>query len=94
MDLRRGEACYFTPRGEHLVLPTHAPATAVAPGFDAAALKAAITEAQQNAPGYTYKGFCRKAAEAGCAFYVVSFSGRRALYVGRTGETHTEHFPK
>jgi hypothetical protein len=24
---------------------------------------------------------------------MVSFSGRRALYFGRTAETHVEHFP-
>jgi uncharacterized protein YbcV (DUF1398 family) len=44
-------------------------------------------------PGYTYLGFCKKAALAGCAGYVVSFSGRRVLYIGRTAETHVEHFP-
>ena len=56
-------------------------------------MQAAIREAQQQVPGYTYKGFCEKAVLAGCAGYVVSFSGRRALYVGRTAETHVEHFP-
>jgi len=30
---------------------------------------------------------------AGRARYIVSFSGRRALYIGRTTETHVEHFP-
>ena len=54
---------------------------------------AAIREAQQLIPGYTYKGFCSKVAAAGCAGYIVSFSGRRALYLGRTGETHVEYFP-
>lgn len=38
-------------------------------------------------------GFCRKVAAAGCAGYVVSFPGRRAVYMGRTGETHVETFP-
>ena len=50
-------------------------------------------EAQALVPGYTYKGFCAKVAEAGCAGYVVSLLGRRVLYYGRTGETHTEYFP-
>jgi hypothetical protein len=39
------------------------------------------------------KGFCERVVVAGCAGYIVSFSGRRALYVGRTAETHVEHFP-
>src|ERR1700759_54488 len=33
--------------------------------------------------GYTYKGSCKKAVTAGCAGYVVSFPGRRAVYMGR-----------
>ena len=64
-----------------------------ASALDAAALQAAIREAQQQVPGYTYKGFCEKAVSAGCAGYIVSFSGRQALYVGRTAETHVELFP-
>ena len=30
---------------------------------------------------------------AGCAGYIVSFLGRRVLYIGRTAETHVELFP-
>jgi uncharacterized protein YbcV (DUF1398 family) len=56
-------------------------------------VREAIREAQQAAESYTYKGFCDKVAGAGCAGYLVSFPGRRVLYFGRTGETHTEYFP-
>ena len=49
--------------------------------------------AQSQAPGYSHRGFCEKAAAAGCAGYLVSFSGRRALYMGRTAETRVEKFP-
>jgi len=31
---------------------------------------------------------------AGCTGYLVSFPGQRAVYFGRTGETHVEHFPQ
>jgi uncharacterized protein YbcV (DUF1398 family) len=51
-----------------------------------------MREAQALADGYTYPGFCKKVAGAGCAGYMVSFPGRRVLDFGRTGETHTEHF--
>ena len=61
--------------------------------FDAAIVKEAIREAQLMVPGYTYKGFCKKVARAGCAGYIVSLPGKRVLYYGRTGETHTEYFP-
>lgn len=93
VDFRRAVATYFLPDGDAIELPTGGGALAVAPGFGAAAIRAAIGEAQANAPGYTYLGFCRKVAEAGCAGYMVSFPGRRALYFGRTAETHVEHFP-
>lgn len=93
IDFRRALATYFMPDGGSIDLPTGDEVLAVASAFDANAIKAAIAEAQALVPGYTYKGFCRKAAAAGCAGYIVSFSGRRALYVGRTAETHVEFFP-
>ncbi len=93
VDLRRAARTYYLPDGESLDLPTGAPNGPVAAIFDAGAVKAAIRDAQILAPGYTYKGFCGKVAAAGCAGYLVSFSGRRALYFGRSGEIHVEHFP-
>ncbi len=92
IDFRRGRAIYYLPDGQSVEYPTHA-AVSVAENFDADAIKAAIREAQQLMPGYTYTGFCQKVAKAGCAGYVVSFAGRRAVYMGRTAETHVEHFP-
>ncbi|MBK8198853.1 MAG: DUF1398 family protein [Acidobacteria bacterium] len=93
VDFRRARNIYYLPSGDSLELAAHDAGTPVAAALDAASLQAAIREAQTNAPGYTYPGFCRKAARAGCAGYIVSFSGRRAVYFGRTGETHVEHFP-
>ncbi len=93
VDLRRATATYYLPDGESVEISAHLVDTAIAPNFDAAGIQSAIREAQQLAPGYTYKGFCKKVAAAGCAGYLVSFSGRRALYVGRTAETHVEQFP-
>lgn len=93
IDFRRALATYYLPGGDSLELPTHRVETPVAPAFDISRIQAAIREAQQMVPGYTYRGFCAKVAAAGCAGYFVSFSGRRALYVGRTAETHVELFP-
>jgi uncharacterized protein YbcV (DUF1398 family) len=56
-------------------------------------IKVALREAQALVPGYSYQGFCDKVVAAGCAGYLVSIVGRRVLYYGRTGETHTEYFP-
>ena len=93
IDYRRCTATYYLPDGDSIELATHRLDGAVAAAFDATALQAAIREAQQQVAGYTYRGFCAKVAAAGCAGYVVSFTGRRALYIGRTAETHVEHFP-
>lgn len=93
VDFRRGIATYYLPDGDSLELPTHMIDGPVAPAFDVTTIQAAIKEAQQLVPGYTYVGFCRKVVAAGCAGYIVSFSGRRALYFGRTAETHVECFP-
>jgi uncharacterized protein YbcV (DUF1398 family) len=94
IDFRRATATYYLPDGESLVLPTHRHHTPIAATLNVAAVQAAIKEAQQAAPDYTYSGFCEKVMAAGCSGYVVSFSGRRAVYFGRTAETHVEHFPQ
>lgn len=93
VDFRRATATYHLPDGDSLELPARAVSTPVAPAFDAARLQAAIRDAQQLVPGYSYRGFCETAASAGCAAYIVSFSGRRALYIGRDAEIHVERFP-
>jgi uncharacterized protein YbcV (DUF1398 family) len=93
IDFRRGTATYYMPEGESIELPAHRVSAPVAPTFDTARMKTAIQEAQRQAPGYTYLGFCENAVSAGCAGYIVSFSGRRALYIGRTAEHHVERFP-
>ncbi len=94
IDFRRATATYFLPDGDSVELTTDRLDVPVAEAFDTAAIQAAIREAQQLVPGYTYKGFCRKVMDAGCAGYIVSFSGRRAVYFGRTAEMHVEHFPQ
>lgn len=95
IDYRRSTATYFLPDGDSVVLPTssHGNGT-IAAAMDIEAVQAAIREAQQLVPGYSYAGFSSKVMAAGCAGYVVSFSGRRAVYFGRTAEIHVEHFPE
>ncbi len=94
VDFRRATATYYLPDGASVVLSTHRPETSVALAFDARTIQAAIKEAQQLVPGYTYMGFCKKVTAAGCAGYIVSFPGRRVVYFGRTAETHVEQFPQ
>jgi uncharacterized protein YbcV (DUF1398 family) len=93
VDFRRSTRAYYMSNGEALELETEPTRRPVAEFFNASVVKEAIREAQALAPGYSYGGFCAKVAAAGCAGYVVSLLGRRVLYYGRTGETHTEYFP-
>lgn len=93
VDFRRATKTYYLPDGGSLELAFPALDVAVAPAFDAAAVKAAIHEAQTQAPGYTYRGFSAKTMAAGCAGYLTSILGRRVVYFGRTGDTHVEYFP-
>jgi uncharacterized protein YbcV (DUF1398 family) len=92
IDFRRCRAIYYLTDGQSVGYPTHQSGP-VAERFDTSAIQAAIREAQQLVPDYTYKGFCQKVIKAGCAGYTVSFTGRRAVYMGRTADIHVEHFP-
>src|ERR1700749_15965 len=82
VDFRRAEATYYKPDGDSITLRAHRPDAPVAAAFDTGRIHAAIREAQQKVPSYTYRGFCEKVMAAGCAGYMVSFTGRRALYFG------------
>lgn len=93
VEYRRGAAAYFRVDGSCIDVRLPDMPGAVAAEFDAEAIERAVREAQTQAPGYTYAGFCAKVKAAGCAGYMVSFSGRRVVYFGRTAETHVEHFP-
>jgi uncharacterized protein YbcV (DUF1398 family) len=92
VDYRAGTRTYHHSNGETFTFqgPTYASVDA----FNADVVKTAIKEAQLMVPGYTYQGFCRKVAElGGAAGYFVSIVGKRVLYFGVNGETHTEYFP-
>jgi uncharacterized protein YbcV (DUF1398 family) len=93
VDFRRSTTTYYAADGGNVELRGHAAQGDLASRLDSEALGAAIREAQTLSAGYTYLGFCTKAKLAGCAGYMVSFPGRRALYFGRDAATHVEHFP-
>ncbi|MEI9923413.1 MAG: DUF1398 family protein [Bradyrhizobium sp.] len=92
IDFRRARAIYYLSDGQSVEHPTHE-SGAVAEHFDVATIREAIREAQKLVSGYSYNGFCKKVMKAGCAGYFVSFTGRRAVYMGRTADTHVEYFP-
>lgn len=90
-DLRRGTKTYYLPDGESIEVPGERFSVPIAPAFDAVAVAAAVRAIQLGS--LTYREFCEGIMRAGCAGYLVSLLGRRALYFGRTAETYTELFP-
>ncbi|HWA30672.1 MAG TPA: DUF1398 family protein [Rhizomicrobium sp.] len=90
-DLRKATKIYYLPDGESIEVKNHAAETPVALTFDAARVEAALRQSQRNE--HSYRDFCRKIAEAGCAGYLVTLLGRRAVYYGRDGGVYVEHFP-
>lgn len=63
----------------------------VAADFNAAGLRAAILDSQQN--GQAFRQFCIRAMLAGVQSYLVFLRGQRVLYIGRQGDQHVEWFP-
>lgn len=94
VDYRRDTTTYFLPDGDSVVIENRPSEGPVAARFDQPGVAAQIKWAQGNPSDYSYCAFCRNMKALGCAGYMVSFSGRRVLYFGRTAETHVEHFPQ
>ncbi|MEH2513709.1 uncharacterized protein YbcV (DUF1398 family) [Nitrobacteraceae bacterium AZCC 1564] len=94
VDFRRNTTTYYLPDGDSIMLDNRPLTEPVAAQFDQPGIAAQIKWAQANPPDYSYVGFCKNVKALGCAGYIVSFSGRRVLYFGRTAEIHVEHFPR
>jgi uncharacterized protein YbcV (DUF1398 family) len=93
IDYRRNSQSFYLPGGDSIVLDMPQPSGAVAAAFDAPEVERLVRWAQTKRDDYSYAGFSERAKGAGCAGYMVSFSGRRVVYFGRTAETHVENFP-
>lgn len=94
VDYRAGTQTFYLPDGDSLTLSIHTYAGSVTATFDAAGIARLIGWAQSGDATYTYGAFSEQAKQAGCAGYLASFLGRRVVYYGRTGQTHTELFPQ
>ena len=93
VDYRAGTQTFYTLDGAALALSLHPASATVRAAFDAARIAELVRWAQSGDPAYSYAVFSAQAMGAGCAGYLVSFSGRRVVYYGRTAETWVEHFP-
>ncbi len=94
VDYRTHGQTYYDEDGDSFMLAANPGSFSISPGFDAAEVEAAVRWAQQNGPDHSYPRFCERVMAADCAGYLVSFSGRRVVYYGRTAEVHVEHFPQ
>ena len=63
----------------------------VAADFNAAGLRAAILDSQQN--GQAFRQFCTRAMLSGVQSSLAFLRGQRVLYIGRQGDQHVEWFP-
>ena len=91
-DLLRGDKTYYLPNGESEVVTGDAVDVVPAEAFSASGVDSAVRAIQ--AGQIQYKAFCRRIAAAGCVGYHVSLLGKRAVYYGRTGDSHVEWFPQ
>ena len=90
-DLRRQEKTYYVPDGESHVEPLPPASRSIAPTFSADGIVDALRAIQ--AGQISYVEFLGRIVAAGCVGYLVYVAGRRAIYLGRNGDMHVEHFP-
>ncbi len=82
--------CYLAEGGVHSDAMT-LPLTPVAGEFSSAGLVQAIRGAQADT--IRYPEFVRLSTDAGVVGYWAFLTGKKVIYFGRKGETHTELFP-
>ena len=83
---------FYSATGEMIKTPiTYENLPNIAADFDVATLKAAILDSQQN--GQHYKDFSKRVMNAGVQGYMAFLRGKRVMYWGRGGDSHTEWFP-
>lgn len=91
-DLARHEVTYYLIDGSTHTVRLSLASLPIPEVFDEAALVASIRAAQRDE--IRYPEFILRAVKAGTAAYRVYINGRRAVYLGRKGDLHVEHFPQ
>jgi uncharacterized protein YbcV (DUF1398 family) len=94
VDYRRNSQTYYLSDGDNIDLALPHSNGSVAAAFDSRGVEALVRWAQTNDSEYRYAVFCERVKAAGCAGYLVSFTGLRVIYYGRTAETHLELLPQ
>lgn len=89
-DFRRQEKTYYMPDGEDHVEALPVGSRPIGQTLSPDAVIAALRAIQ--ARQISYVEFLGRIIEAGCVGYFVYIAGKRAIYLGRNGEIHVEHF--
>ncbi|QCO18233.1 DUF1398 domain-containing protein (plasmid) [Azospirillum brasilense] len=90
-DLVRAETTYYFPDGTTERVAIRPSPLPPAMDFSAEGVESAVRAIQAGT--LRYGGFCERVLRAGCAGWTVSLLGRRVVYYGRGGDSHTEWFP-
>ena len=92
VDYAARQMCFYSAAGGVVNAPLlFEDLPAIADDFDAAALRAAVLDSQQN--GQEFRQFSQRAMQAGVQGYFAFLRGKRVVYMGRQGDQHTEWFP-
>ena len=87
-DFCTGMTTYYMPDGSVEIVSRRI--IAAGPEFLGEPVKEAVHAVEQGEIGY--RMFCDRLAAAGCVGYLVSLTGRRSVYYGRTLAAHVEWF--
>lgn len=93
VDYVKGRKTFYNSEGETVETTiTYQDLPKIADEFDGKTLKTIIIDSQQN--HQSYEAFTRRAMAAGVVGYFAFLRGKRVVYWGRTGDSHTEWFPQ
>ncbi|HEY5311597.1 MAG TPA: hypothetical protein VIK18_03730 [Pirellulales bacterium] len=91
-DLVRLEKTYYAPDGQtHIERMPLADGPTIAEHFSMSGVKDALMAIQTR--NIDYPEFLRQIMAAGTTSYSVFLLGKKAIYTGRQGDFHVEHFP-
>lgn len=91
-DLISLHKTYYTCDGSHIESLEFTPSTKIANEFCSQGIKEAILASQKGE--ISYKEFLNRAVASGVISYMVFINGKKAIYFGKNGDFHIEHFPK
>src|ERR1700729_2275490 len=90
-DLATGAETFYMSDGTTHVEKMTLPLSPIAEQFSSSGVVAAIRGAQSDT--IRYPEFMKHSAAAGIIAYWAFLTGKKVLYFGRKGESHTEEFP-